>query len=94
MKTTRLAWSLSAALLAGGATFALAQTATSTKQDPNPPPKAPEWTESDSNRDGYLTKEELIPFPSVLKQFERIDTDRDGRISEEEYRAWFENGMR
>lgn len=71
--------------------LAFAQTAERTKNDPNPPPKAPEWTESDTNRDGYLTKEELIPFPSVLKQFEQIDTDRDGRISEAEYRVWFEH---
>lgn len=83
--------SLLAALVAT-APLAFAQTAAPTKQDPNPPPKAPEWTATDTNRDGYLTKEELIPFPSVLKRFEEIDTDHDGRISEAEYRAWYENG--
>lgn len=82
---------LLATLLACGSTFAIAQSAAPTKQDPNPPPKAPEWTATDGNRDGYLTKEELIPFPGVIKQFEEIDTDRDGRISQEEYRVWFEN---
>lgn len=80
------------ATLVAAAPLALAQTAAPTKQDPNPPPKAPEWTTTDTNRDGYLTKEELIPFPSVLKRFEEIDTDHDGRISEAEYRAWYENG--
>ncbi|MFC4819144.1 hypothetical protein [Dokdonella ginsengisoli] len=82
--------SLLVTLIACAPALAFAQTAVPTAKDPNPPPKAPEWTESDTNRDGYLTKEELIPFPSVLKQFEQIDTDRDGRISEAEYRDWFE----
>lgn len=86
--------SLLAALVASVAPVAVAQTAAPTKQDPNPPPKAPEWTQTDTNRDGYLTKEELIPFPGVLKRFEEIDTDRDGRISEAEYRAWYENGKK
>lgn len=86
--------SVLAALLAGSATLGFAQTATPTKQDPNPPPKAPEWTTADTSRDGYLTKEELIPYPGVLKQFEKIDTDHDGRISEAEYRAWRDGGNR
>lgn len=46
---------------------------------------APEWTETDSNRDGFLSKEELIPFPSILKKFEQIDTNGDGMISQGEY---------
>lgn len=83
-----------ATLFAGSATLGFAQHAAPTRQDPNPPPKAPEWTEADTNRDGYLTKEELIPYPGVLKEFEKIDTDRDGRISEAEYRAWHEGGTR
>jgi len=89
MKTLHL--SLLAALFAGSATLVAAQTAEKTRQDPYPRPAAPEWSESDTNRDGYLTKEELIPFPGVLKVFEEIDIDRDGRISEAEYRDWFEN---
>ena len=50
--------------------------------------KAPEWSKSDTDRDGFLSREELIPFPGVLKKFEEIDTDRDNRISEAEYAAW------
>lgn len=84
--------SLLSTLLVIAAPLAIAQTAVPTKQDPNPPPKAPEWTSTDTNRDGYLTKEELIPFPSVLRSFEEIDTDHDGRISEAEYRVWIEHG--
>ncbi len=50
--------------------------------------RAPEWSESDSNRDGFLSKDELVPFPGVVKQFEIIDTDGDGKISEAEYKDW------
>ena len=82
--------SLLVTLIASVPMLAFAQTAVRTAKDPTPPPKAPEWSESDTNRDGYLTKEELIPFPSVLKRFEEIDTNQDGRISEAEYRAWIE----
>lgn len=94
MNLKPLMTSVVATLLAGAATFAAAQNATATKEDPSLPPKAPEWTTTDTNRDGYLTKEELIPFPSVIKRFEEIDTDRDGRISEAEYRTWIENGKK
>jgi hypothetical protein len=79
---------LLATMLAGFSGLAAAQTAAPTAQDKVPRPAAPEWTESDTNRDGYLTKEELIPYPTVLKVFEEIDVDRDGRISEQEYRDW------
>lgn len=88
----KLCTSLLTLLVASGTSLAIAQTATPTKQDPNPPPKAPEWSSTDTSRDGYLTKDELIPFPSVLKNFEVIDTDHDGRISEAEYQVWVENG--
>ncbi len=50
--------------------------------------RAPEWSESDSNRDGFLSKDELVPFPGVVKQFEIIDTDGDGKLSEAEYKDW------
>jgi hypothetical protein len=79
---------LLATMLIGASGVVFAQTAAPTANDKVPRPKAPEWTETDTNRDGYLTKDELIPYPTVLKVFEQIDTDRDGRISEAEYREW------
>jgi hypothetical protein len=75
------------AILVAFSGAAWAQVAESTANDAARP-AAPEWSESDSNRDGYLTKEELIPFPAVLKHFEKIDSDGDGRISEAEYGDW------
>lgn len=50
--------------------------------------KAPEWSDSDTDRDGYLSRDELIPFPGVLKKFDEIDLDDDNRISELEYSDW------
>ncbi len=50
--------------------------------------RAPEWSDSDSNRDGFLSKDELVPFPGVVRQFEKIDTDGDGKLSEVEYGDW------
>lgn len=78
---------LAALLLAAGA--AHAQSSQATAKD-EARPAAPEWSESDTNRDGYLTKDELVPFPTLGRDFEAIDTDRDGRISEAEYREWRE----
>jgi hypothetical protein len=49
---------------------------------------APEWTATDTDRDGYLEKDELIGYPGVLRRFEEIDLDGDGRISENEYADW------
>lgn len=56
--------------------------------------KAPEWSDSDKNRDGFLSKDELIPFPGVLRKFEEIDTDADGKISEAEYGDWRDSKKR
>ena len=80
---------LLAGLLFATTGVAHAQTAQETAKD-EARPAAPEWSDSDTNRDGYLTKEELIPFPTLGQDFEKIDSDRDGRISEAEYRDWRE----
>ena len=79
--------SVLATLLFAAAGVASAQSAQATSKD-EARPAAPEWSESDTNRDGYLTKAELVPFPTLGRDFDTIDTDRDGRISEAEYRDW------
>ncbi|MBE0377911.1 MULTISPECIES: EF-hand domain-containing protein [Pseudoalteromonas] len=40
----------------------------------------------DSNKDGYLTKNELDAQPQLLKQFQRWDTDQDNRVSLVEFK--------
>lgn len=51
---------------------------------------APEWTKADSNHDGFLTKDELAPFPNLVHHFDKIDTNGDMKISESEYRSWLD----
>ena len=51
---------------------------------------APEWTKADSNRDGFLTKDELISYPTIGQDFARIDSDGDGRLSQAEYTSWMD----
>ena len=85
MMTPRIRKPLFAATLGLVSLAAFAQTPAPTGGSSE---KAPEWSESDSNRDGFLTKDELVPFPGVVKQFEVIDADRDGKISEMEYKDW------
>jgi hypothetical protein len=85
MKTVSTTVLATLLLVAAGA--ANAQSAQATSKD-EARPAAPEWSDSDTNRDGYLTKDELVPFPTLGRDFDTIDTDRDGRISEAEYRDW------
>ncbi|MGB0133975.1 hypothetical protein [Dokdonella sp.] len=53
---------------------------------------APEWTDADSNRDGYLSKEELMPYPTLGQDYAEIDTNDDGKISQAEYVDWMDPG--
>jgi hypothetical protein len=55
---------------------------------------APEWSKADSNRDGFLTKDELVPYRTLGQDFDKIDTNGDNRISQDEYIAWREVGSK
>jgi hypothetical protein len=74
------------ATLAAPSAFA-AQEAASTQTVSHPQ----QWTPADRNRDGQLSREELIPFPAFAELFDAIDTNRDGKISRAEYAAWLES---
>lgn len=41
----------------------------------------------DTSRDGFLSRSELAGDPVLLAAFQRFDSNRDGRLSEGEYRA-------
>jgi hypothetical protein len=47
-----------------------------------------DWDALNSNQDGYLTKEELQGSPALVHNFDRIDTDHDGKISREEWKMY------
>lgn len=49
---------------------------------------APEWTKADTNHDGFLTRDELVPFSNLVHHFDKIDSDADMKVSESEYRSW------
>lgn len=44
----------------------------------------------DANGDGVLVKEELKDNPRLLERFDELDTNKDGKLTEDEMRA----GMR
>jgi len=46
------------------------------------------WDDKDTNRDGYITKEELKGTPALITHFDKIDTDHDMKISPAEWKAW------
>ena len=86
MKFPRIANPFFAASLAIVSLVAFAEASdTDTTDDP-----AFEWTKADSNRDGFLTRDEVTAFPNLVHHFDKIDTDADMKISESEYRAWMD----
>jgi hypothetical protein len=47
---------------------------------------AQEFHSADRSGDGYLSREEVRQrFPFIAREFEQVDTDRDGRISPDEF---------
>jgi hypothetical protein len=55
---------------------------------------APEWSQADTNRDGFLTKNELVSYPTLGQDFDKIDANGDNRISQDEYIAWRKLGSK
>ena len=51
-----------------------------------------DWDALDSNKDGYLTKDELTGSPALVHNFDKIDTNKDGKISMDEWKAYGKNG--
>lgn len=47
-----------------------------------PPPGVPTWASFDTDRDGAITRAEVLAAPSPM--FDRFDANRDGRLSRAE----------
>ncbi|MEO7875154.1 MAG: hypothetical protein ABIR62_03490 [Dokdonella sp.] len=45
------------------------------------------FDELDTNKDGFITKEELKGSPALITHFNKIDTDHDMKISQGEWAA-------
>ncbi|MGQ0511359.1 MAG: protein kinase domain-containing protein [Betaproteobacteria bacterium] len=44
-----------------------------------------QFKSADANHDGFLTRDELARFPFIAREFQRVDADRDGRLSPTEF---------
>lgn len=46
------------------------------------------WDDLDSNKDGYLTKDELTGSPALVTHFKNVDTSGDGKVSMDEWKTY------
>ena len=54
--------------------------------EPLPPQDRPEaFRKLDTDRDGYISRQEAAAQPEVAANFDKADRDRDGRLSPEEF---------
>lgn len=77
------------------AATAFAQTTPPTPMPKETPPKNAmthgsgdaSFDELDANNDGFLSKDEVMGNPAIAQNFALIDTNGDGKISPEEWKA-------
>ena len=50
-----------------------------------------DWDALDSNKDGFLTKEELTGSPGLVHNFKDVDTNGDGKLSMDEWKSYGKN---
>jgi hypothetical protein len=74
-------------LIAGVAFAQMPQTSETPKTHGAAMTKDAQWDDLDTNKDGYLTKDELKGSPAWITHFDKIDTNHDGKISPEEWKV-------
>lgn len=54
-------------------------------------PKKISWSDLDADHDGKLSKTEAAPVDSLSQAFDTADTDKDGALTADEYKAYLAN---
>src|SRR5690606_32962530 len=85
MKKMHLLTVAVAAALASGFAFAQAM--------PQAPAAGKQRMQLDANKDGVVDRAEAARAPKLLERFDRLDTDKDGKLARDELRAQWK-GMR
>lgn len=62
-----------------------------TPADPAQPGTKITWSELDADRDGALSKTEAAPVDSLSEAFDAADSDKDGSLTADEYKAYLAN---
>lgn len=88
------------AALAAPAVFAQSSTGTPTATDQSAPPdaaaapaaapagKAKTWADVDDDKDGKISKSESASEPAVGQIFDQADSNKDGSLTTDEYKAY------
>lgn len=45
------------------------------------------FVRADVNKDGKVTKDEVVKFPAISAKFTELDADKDGALSKQEFAA-------
>lgn len=55
---------------------------------PTPDAKKVTWADLDADKDGTLSKTEAAPLASLSQVFDQADSDADGKLTADEYKAY------
>lgn len=78
------------------ATAGQAQASQAQVPETAPPPASPapaqtsekkSWADVDTDKDGALSRDEAATIPALAEAFDAADTDADGKLTAEEYKA-------
>ncbi len=59
-----------------------------TPAEPAADAKKVTWSDLDADKDGKLSKTEAAPIDSLSQSFEAADSDKDGALTTDEYKAY------
>lgn len=65
-----------------------AETADAAESAPAPAAQQVSWADLDNDNDGQLSKSEAAEITSLSSVFDRADSNQDGQLTADEYKAW------